>query len=353
MSAAKPTIRAIAVRAGVAMSTASQILRGTGNFAPGTVKRVRQAATELGHTLAPAPPSATPGPPTPVAGVVSFNTMAITLREPHAREVIRGLHGGLAGAGIPLLLLPPIDTPGHDDAMRTMPINVVFYLSTLHRIGRSVAIAAQRGIPAAVIENGEPEDFPSLIRVDDVAPMRDLGRHVLELGHASVAVVSMRLTPLPRRGLLNPPEPSAVTNTIARGRLQGLRESGVEVSHVFETQAPVPEEGIAAARTLMSLPNPPTCIVCQSDTLAEGVIAGLRGLRLRVPEDVSVTGFDGVSLSSLYPHRLTTVIQDAVLKGTMFAQAGRSLLAGLAVEPLFLPQYFMRGTTTGPPPLSR
>jgi DNA-binding LacI/PurR family transcriptional regulator len=285
----------------------------------------------------------------PAAGVVSFNTMAVTLREPHARDVIRGLHGGLAGAGIPLLMLPPINTPGHEDAMRRMPINLVFYLSTFHRIGRSVAIAAERGIAAAYIENGEQDAFPSLIRVDDVTPMRDLGRHLLDVGHSSVAVVSMRLTPVPRRGLVDPPDPDEIPYAVARARLQGLREAGLPVSHVFETTSAVTEEGAAAALTLMRLKDPPTCIVCQSDTLAEGVMAGLRSLGLRVPDDVSVTGFDGVTLSSLYPQRLTTVIQDAVLKGTLFAQAGRSLLAGGPVEPLFLPQFFMKGTTTGPP----
>jgi DNA-binding LacI/PurR family transcriptional regulator len=349
MSGAKPTIRAIAVRAGVAISTASQILRGTGSFSPGTVKRVRAAASELGHT--PPATAGSPGasPALPVAGVVSFNTMAITLREPHARDVIRGLHGGLAGAGIPVLMLPPIDTPGHEHAMRTMPINLVFYLSTFHRIGRSVAEAAHRGIVTACIENGEQSEFPSLIRVDDVTPMRDLARHVLELGHTSVAVVSMRLTPLPRSGLIDPPDPDTVPYGVARARLQGLRDAGLAVSHVYETQSAVTEEGAAAARALMGLADAPTCIVCQSDTLAEGVIVGLRELGLRVPEDVSVTGYDGVSLSSLYPERLTTVIQDGVLKGTMFAQAGRALLAGDAVEPLFLPQYFMKGTTTAPP----
>jgi DNA-binding LacI/PurR family transcriptional regulator len=159
----------------------------------------------------------------------------------------------------------------------------------------------------------------------------------------------MRLTPLPRRGLVDPPDPEEVPYSVARARLQGLREAGLPVSHVFETQSAVPEEGASAARTFMSLKDPPTCIVCQSDTLAEGVIVGLRGLGLRVPEDVSVTGFDGVTLSSLYPQRLTTVIQDAVLKGTLFAQAGRTLLMGGPVDPLFLPQYFMKGTTTASP----
>lgn len=349
MSVPKPTVRAIAVRAGVATSTASQILRGTGSFASSTVRRVRLAAAELGHTVVPTPDGAAKVAPAPVAGVVSFNTMAVTLREPHARDVIRGLHGGLAGAGIPLLMLPPIGTAGHEDAMRRMPINLVFFLSTFHRIGRSVAIAAERGIAAAYIENGEQDEFPSFIRVDDVTPMRDLGRHVLDLGHTSAAVVSMRLTGVPHRGLVEPPDPQRIPYAVPRTRLHGLREAGLPVSHVFETQSPTTEEGAAAALTLMSLAEPPTCIVCQSDTLAEGVIAGLRSLGLRVPEDVSVTGFDGVTLTSLYPQRLTTVVQDAVLKGTLFAQAGRALLTGGPVEPPFLPEFFVKGTTTGPP----
>jgi DNA-binding LacI/PurR family transcriptional regulator len=349
VSAAKPTIRAIASRAGVALSTASQILRGTGNFSPSTVKRVRHAAAELGHEGGRTPEAPAASAAAKVAGVVAFNSMAVTLREPHARDVIRGLHGGLAGAGMVLMMLPPIDSPGHEEALRRMPLDVVFFMSTFHRIARSAAIAAERGIACAAIETGDPEVFPSLIRVDDVTPMRDLGRHLLELGHTSVAVVSMRLSPLAHRGLVAPPHPEDVTTTIARGRLEGLREAGLPVSVVFETQSATVEEGVEAARALMSLTDPPTCIVCHSDTLAEGVIVGLRALGLDVPSDVSVTGYDGVAITSLAPQRLTTVIQDGVLKGTLFAQAGRSLITGASPEPIFLPQYFMRGTTTAPP----
>lgn len=349
MNIAKPTIRSIAYRAGVATSTASQILRGTGNFSAPTVQRVLAAAEAVGYDRGDEQVRAPAAPGAGVAGVVAFNTMAVTLREPHAQDVIRGLHGGLAGAGMSLLLLPPLDTAGHVDAVRHMPIDLLFILSTFHRIRRSLDLAAERGIPVAYLENGGPDALPSMVRVDDVNAMRDLGLHLLELGHTRVAVVSMRLTPLARRGLIEPPSADSVENDIARVRLKGLEVAGLPVSHVFESSQATIEDGVEAARVLMRLTVPPTCIVCHSDTLAEGVIVGLREMGLKVPDDVSVTGYDGVVLHSLAPHRLTTVIQDGVLKGSLFAQAGRALLSGEKPRTAFLPQYFVRGTTTAAP----
>jgi len=349
MTATKPTLKAIAARAGVATSTASAILRGTGEFPPATVRRVMAAADALGHVRAFEQAPADTAPTSQVAGVVVFNTMAVTLRDPFAQQVIRGLHGGLAGAGMALMLLPPVGAPGFDRVIRTMPLDIVFFLSTYHRIDRAIGTLAHRGVPSAYLENGGPHSAPAMVRVDDRAPMRDLGQHVLELGHSRVAVVSLRLTTLARSGLIPPPPASTVENDVARVRLEGLELAGVEISHVFETRSAVLEEGIFAAHTLMRLVDPPTCIVCLSDSLAEGVMVGLTEMGLRVPEDVSVTGYDGVPLRSLAPRRLTTVIQDGVLKGMLFAQAGRELLAGGDPEPAFLTQYFVRGTTTGPP----
>jgi DNA-binding LacI/PurR family transcriptional regulator len=89
--------------------------------------------------------------------------------------------------------------------------------------------------------------------------------------------------------------------------------------------------------------------VAQSDLLAAGVLLAARELGLRVPEDVSVAGFDGLDLPWLAPDVLTTVVQPLAAKGEAIGHAVESLLAGEAPEPLYLDVELRIGTTTGPP----
>ncbi|MCJ7826979.1 MAG: substrate-binding domain-containing protein, partial [Demequinaceae bacterium] len=110
------------------------------------------------------------------------------------------------------------------------------------------------------------------------------------------------------------------------------------------------EEGIAAGHLALSHPSHPTAIVCQSDLLAAGVIFAARELDLRVPQDVSITGFDGLDLPWLAPHELTTDVQDAPYKGQLLAAEVQALLDGDTPAPVDLPLTLRIGTTTAHAP---
>jgi DNA-binding LacI/PurR family transcriptional regulator len=90
-------------------------------------------------------------------------------------------------------------------------------------------------------------------------------------------------------------------------------------------------------------------VVAQSDLLAAGVLIAARDLGLRVPEDVSVAGFDGLELPWLAPDVLTTVVQPLAEKGEAMGQMVRALLAGESPESVMLDVTLRPGTTTGPP----
>jgi DNA-binding LacI/PurR family transcriptional regulator len=91
-------------------------------------------------------------------------------------------------------------------------------------------------------------------------------------------------------------------------------------------------------------------VVAQSDLLASGVVLGARELGLRVPEDVSVAGFDGLDLPWLAPDVLTTVAQPITEKGVVVGRAIEALLAGDTPADEVLPVELRLGTTTGPAP---
>src|SRR5690606_28131005 len=94
----------------------------------------------------------------------------------------------------------------------------------------------------------------------------------------------------------------------------------------------------------------PTAIVAQSDLLAAGAVLGARERGLRVPEDVSIAGFDGVDLPWLGADVLTTVRQPLSEKGATLARAVAGLLEGDEPCVTVLDVELVVGTATGPPP---
>jgi DNA-binding LacI/PurR family transcriptional regulator len=91
-------------------------------------------------------------------------------------------------------------------------------------------------------------------------------------------------------------------------------------------------------------------VLAQSDILAAGVLRAAAELGLRVPEDLSVAGFDGADLPWLRPVVLSTVVQPTEEKGRVAAHAVVELLAGRHPRDVLLPVSVRLGTTTGPPP---
>jgi len=123
-----------------------------------------------------------------------------------------------------------------------------------------------------------------------------------------------------------------------------------EDSPMVETAIPDVEQGRLAGRMLLDVPaeRRPTAVVAQSDLLALGAIRAAEDLGLRVPDDVSVTGFDGVELP-WFAGTLTTVLQHGEEKGRRLGVMVRALLAGETISDLQMPTELRLGTTTAPP----
>jgi DNA-binding LacI/PurR family transcriptional regulator len=107
------------------------------------------------------------------------------------------------------------------------------------------------------------------------------------------------------------------------------------------------EAGASAAEELLRLDPGLTAIIATSDVLALGAIEALNARRQRVPEDVSVTGFDGIRAA--LDARLTTVDQPVLEKGRHAARLLLDPAGGAHQRKVTLPTTFLPGATTGPP----
>ncbi len=349
---ARRTLSDVAARAGVSPSTASLAFSGAGPVAPATRERVMRAARELGWT----------GPdPTAVSlrrgrsgvvGVVVGERLRDAFRDPYVATMLDGLVDALAGEGLAILLLPLTrDVDGSPaEQFRSAPMDAVVFATGGLTSDPALAVLSGRGVPVVSVEGPDVPEA-SLVRVDDRAGTAQAARHLLSLGHRDVAVLTMPWRLDGTEGPLALARRGGMGFTDNVNRLRGVHDVLQPVA-VWEASANAVGRGRAAALALLDGPaaTRPTAVLAQSDVLAAGVLAGCGDLGLRVPEDVSVIGFDGVEVPWLAPAVLTTLVQPVQAKARATAAAVMARLAGGGRSDVTLPVGLRLGTTTGPPP---
>ncbi|WP_212755882.1 LacI family DNA-binding transcriptional regulator [Flexivirga aerilata] len=346
---ARVTLRDVAQLAGVSMSTASLVFSGNKPVAQDTAGRVRAAAERLGYTGPhPMASSLRHGRSGVIAAVVERRILH-AFRDPYVVAVLDGLSQVVGEMGSGLLLLPDA-TEGHGDpgpqVSRIVADAAVFMLCGDENNALATQFAA-RGVP--VVGTGAPCG-PGIVQVE--VPERDasarVARHLRDLGHRTVGHIMMPLAWGNETGL-------RTLDTVRRSHFPDTRERALGVRDVFARAALVEaaeadfDSGYAAANLLLDRPDPPTAIIAQSDLLAAGAVQAASDRGLRVPEDLSVTGFDGVSLP-WFGRELTTIDQRPLEKGRAVGEVVRDLLAGDEVGDVSFEVSLRVGDTTGPAP---
>jgi len=322
------TVRTIAAEAGVSIATVSRVMNGNGQVAEETRELVRRALDRLG---APIPVRRggdavyvrCPYMLTDYFGLI-VSSVAETL-ELHGRRVtlsagdaVRGkdvLHGlpddrSLGGA---VLILPP-------------------------ESGEELAALRERGFPFVVVDprTPPPRDLAA-VSAAHFSGARNVTAHLTGLGHRRIGVIG---------------GPAAWLASQARlaGHNSALADVGVLPAPelVVRDREPDSAAGHAAASLLLDLPDPPTAIVAFNDKSGVGVLRAAHERGLRVPEDLSLTGFDDLYLSRSTLPQLTTVRQPLAELGRMAVTLLMRLMDGHAVEALHVElatELVVRGST--------
>ncbi|PZR54839.1 LacI family transcriptional regulator [Xylanimonas oleitrophica] len=386
----RPTLAKVAEHAGVSVSTASLAFSGAGPITPETRDRVLAAAAELGYS-GPNPlgrqlRSGRSG----IVGVVIGDQPGRAFRDPVSVQVLDGLMQVLGEQGLGVLLVPGIDRDacapcadpaGHSGAQtggqtggqggeqggepaerpRVAPVDPLVESAAMDVAvlvwgvltdDPNLAALQRRGVPVVVGEGHEVQGSP-LVRIEDRAGAAEAVRHLVDLGHTRIAEITLPFGRGERSGPVDATRLGLVDRTPARNRLAGVRDV-VEPVLSWETPASLVEHGRDAATEILGQWVPaterPTAIFAHSDLLAAGAVIAARELGLRVPEDVSIAGFDGLDLPWLSPDVLTSVHQPLREKGAELGRAVVALLAGEDPAEHVLPVRLVQGTTTGPVP---
>ncbi|MFB7517123.1 LacI family DNA-binding transcriptional regulator [Streptomyces sp. NPDC056144] len=327
----RPTSRDVARAAGVSQATVSLVLgdKWRGRVSERTADTVREAARNLGYRPNLAARNLRLGHTRTALLVVPALTNEFFARVYTGAATVAARHG----FGVVLYPSPDGVGPARDPfASARAALDGVIASSMA-----SDALKAFRGtdLPLVMLDS-DPADTGAAAHVNlDVADgMRQVTGHLLALGHRRFVHLA-----------------SAVPSWTFDVRAAALAETLAEVS-VRTVRAPLDVHGaMAAAERALSEPGPrPTALVCDDDILAAGACKAVRRLGLRVPEDISVTGFDDLALATAVEPELTTVSLPAERIGERGMAALLAVLAGEPPESDDLPVALTCRGSSGPAP---
>ncbi|MBN8204736.1 LacI family DNA-binding transcriptional regulator [Microbacterium esteraromaticum] len=333
-SGRRATIADVAREAGVSTSTASVVFSGKVNVAEATRERVLAAADALGYA-GPDPRAASLRTGrSGIVGVLLGGDLRHAFLDPVTTVMMDGLTEAMAADSVGLLLLRDDPRGAEAPPIGEAPVDAVVLIGCSARTRSALETVRQRGLPAVVIEGDAGPDVPQ-ITLNNREASAEIARHLFRLGHRRVKAITLPLDAARERSELTPEREAAATVDVTLDRLAGFREVYPQGGGVSAAGSLV-DEGNHGARMLLADPDGrlrddrPTAIVAQSDLLAVGAIRAAEELGLRVPEDLSVVGFDGISADGLGSRRLTTITQPALEKGRA---AGTQISRMLAGEP--------------------
>lgn len=287
------TIRDVARHAEVGVGTVSRYLNGA-QVKPRTAVRIDAAIEELSFVANRAARGLARGRVPTIGVLLPFVT------SPSALERVRGIIEHARPTGLPVSIFDveqPEHVSGHVDAM-CHDLRPEALLVVSLQLGAADLAALEEAQIQPVFLDVEQPGHPSVV-VDDVEGGRIATRHLLDLGHERIAFVG----DTEYSGL-------AFTSSALRrhGYADALADAGITPLDEHVALAPHgADQAAASTRALMTAATPPTAVFAASDTQALGVLRAAREMGLRVPEDLSVVGFDDIE--SAHWSGLTTVRQ--------------------------------------------
>lgn len=331
------TIIDVAKRAGVAVTTVSRVLNDKGQVSEETRNRVRVAIDELGYHPSPAARSLPRKRVHAVSVVVPFVT------HPSAVARVQGIVHGLRNTDLPVTILD-VEKPEHQSehldmlasSFRPEGAVIVSLVPTQQQLSRFVDVGL-----CPVFIDADVSEF-SRIFIDDQTGGRLATDHLIRLGHRRIAFIGD--TEDGRFGFESSTKRRA-------GYREALRTADCERRPEYDRTGPHGSEtSRRIAHELLALSVPPTGIFTASDTQAIGVVEAAKEVGLRVPDELSVIGFDDVEIASYVG--LTTVRHPLYESGLMAAKLVMEHIRDPGCAPRGVEQELevIVRSTTGPPP---
>lgn len=309
----RPSIKDIARMARVSHPTVSRALRNSPLVNPRTAERIRRIASEAGYQASAV-----------ARGLVMRRTRTIglvvtSIADPFISGVVRGIEQTARDLGYNVML-----ADSNADPVREQKIVQSFaeqrldgIIVTSSRVGALYLpmLEAMR-VPIMLVNNQYPGTFVHAVMIANIEGTRAAVRHLIELEHRRIAYIGDQF------GYQSDVE-----------RMSGYREALEEARIPFQAELVVhgdsrTEAAIGAMNRLLDLEEPPTAVCCYNDMTALGAMHAIHARGFRVPENISIAGFDDLFFAPYTQPPLTTVRQPVHRMGQLAMENLIKLISG-------------------------
>ena len=313
----RPTLATVAASAGVSVATVSKVVHGRVDVAPATRARIQELLRQHEYVARRQPPAADT-----VTIEVFFQDELVA----YSTEILNGVLEAATDLGVNVVV--SVRRPGepksepadwaHDIAIagRTAAVAVTSVMSAA-----DLKVLSRAHVPIVVIDGlNMPHARVTSVGSTNFAGGVDATEHLISLGHRRIAHIAG-------------PEAAAFTQARMHGFRGAMHAAGIPVIEEFVRPEPATYDGgIASGTWLLDRPEPPTAIFAFCDEVALGAIEAARTLGLRVPEDLSVVGFDDHQMARVSSPRLTTVRQPLRQMGAVALRSAAQLGVGAKLD---------------------
>lgn len=330
------TIADVAKRAGVSKMTVSRVVNNSGYISQETRERVEQAIDELGYV------------PNVLARGLRFKktrTIALVLTDitnPFFTTIARGVEDTASEQGFSVMFCNTDES--EDDEAEYLNVLVQKQVDGLLLVParcspRSITYLRDHNVPFVVLDRWIPGESVDVVRSDSEQGAYQLVRHLIELGHRHIAILS------------GPPEVTTSSDRV-KGARRALAEAGIEGSGIYYGEF-TQQGGYHMLKNALAAAPHLTAVFAANNFIAIGALRALMEAGRRVPDDISVVTFDDSPALAVIDPFLTVANQSAYEMGR---RATALLLARLAGEGANTPQEIILPTelivrkSSGPPP---
>jgi len=291
------SIREVAAQAGVSVATVSNVINRPEIVAQRTRDRVQAAITELGFVRNESARQLRAGRSRTIGLVV------LDVANPFFTDLARGVEDEANKAGLAVILCNSDDQERKEkrylDVLEEHRVHGVLITPV---VGASTGLASlqRRGTPVVLVDSRSPSRGQCSVAVDDVMGGDLAMSHLLETGHERVAYIA---------------GPASIRQVADRheGALRAFRRAGLSPEDLTVIQADslnVSAGQLAGASiAAMSASSRPTAVFCVNDLMALGVLQEMTRNHIRVPEDISIIGYDDIDFAAAAAVPLTSVRQ--------------------------------------------
>ena len=295
------TIHDVARQAGVSPMTVSRVINKNVNVREPTKAKVLAAIKSLNYSINTAAQSTRSGQGRVRIGILYSNPSAAFLN-----EILVGGFDESSRLGCQLLLEKCAGMQSQEEAVERLlddGVDGIILPPPLCDSEATMKLLKREYVPVLALGGGEPLRGVSSVRIDDTRGAYAMTKYLLDLGHRRI-------------GFIKGDSEHAPSQMRYEGFRQAMDEAEVPVDDnlVAEGQFTY-QSGLAAAEELLWRPHRPTAIFASNDDMAAAVIAVAHGMRIFVPDQLSVCGFDDTSVASTIWPQITTVHQPIVEMG--------------------------------------